>query len=209
MTSQRSASGEPIDCTQLDGSEPFGGAVLVAALPILALPQLGDAAVAVALHCLPVAAVATPTPRFVRTCVPTATPTSTPGSGETPSPAPTSTASPLPTVPPSPTDTVAVASPNATFTATHSAPPPTTAATVAETASPPPLTPTGGVPPACAGDCNGDGTVTIDELVRAVNIALGSTPIAQCAPIDSNADGAAGIEELIRAVNNTLQGCPL
>ena len=30
----------------------------------------------------------------------------------------------------------------------------------------------------CAGDCNGDGTVTINELILGVNIALGSAMVA-------------------------------
>ncbi len=32
----------------------------------------------------------------------------------------------------------------------------------------------------CGGDCDGDGAVGINEIVRAVSIALGSTPANQC-----------------------------
>ena len=60
----------------------------------------------------------------------------------------------------------------------------------------------------CAGDCNGDGLVTVDELVRAVNIALGSAALDVCRASDVDADGSVGIDELVRAVNAALQGCP-
>lgn len=65
---------------------------------------------------------------------------------------------------------------------------------------------TGAAP--CPGDCNGDDSVTIDELIRGVNIALGNAPLEQCAVFDVNADGAVTIDELIRAVNAALNGCP-
>jgi parallel beta-helix repeat protein len=56
------------------------------------------------------------------------------------------------------------------------------------------------------GDCNGDGHVTIDELVRAVNIALGQAPVASCAAIDLDGDGQVGIDELVRAIASVLEG---
>ena len=60
----------------------------------------------------------------------------------------------------------------------------------------------------CAGDCNGDGMVAINELIVGVNIALGSAPVSQCPSFDVNADGMVAINELIAAVNNALMGCP-
>src|SRR5258708_414699 len=42
---------------------------------------------------------------------------------------------------------------------------------------------------ACRGDCNGDGMVTVDELVTGVNIALDIQPLATCAAMDVNGDG--------------------
>jgi cysteine-rich repeat protein len=59
----------------------------------------------------------------------------------------------------------------------------------------------------CAGDCNGDGTVAINELITGVNIALGSAPVASCPSFDTNGDGMVAINELIAAVNNALAGC--
>jgi cysteine-rich repeat protein len=59
----------------------------------------------------------------------------------------------------------------------------------------------------CAGDCNGDGTVAINELIIGVNIALGSAPVSNCPSFDVSGDGTVAINELITAVNNALNGC--
>ena len=59
----------------------------------------------------------------------------------------------------------------------------------------------------CAGDCNSDGTVAINELISGVNIALGSAPVASCPSFDINGDGTVAINELIAAVNIAL-GAP-
>jgi hypothetical protein len=60
---------------------------------------------------------------------------------------------------------------------------------------------------ACAGDCNGDGAVTVDELIKGVNIALGSASRDQCPSFDTNGDGEVTVDELVHAVNNALSGC--
>jgi hypothetical protein len=60
----------------------------------------------------------------------------------------------------------------------------------------------------CPGDCDGDGTVTISELIRAVNISLGSQPLSNCMAADTSGDGSVAINELIQAVNASLMGCP-
>ncbi|HSP97837.1 MAG TPA: hypothetical protein VL049_11410, partial [Candidatus Dormibacteraeota bacterium] len=60
---------------------------------------------------------------------------------------------------------------------------------------------------ACVGDCNDDRQVTMDELVRAVDIALGADAVSACDAIDNNRDGAVGINELIRGVGKALAGC--
>jgi hypothetical protein len=54
------------------------------------------------------------------------------------------------------------------------------------------------------GDCNGDGVVTIDELILGVNIALGNLPLTDCPAFDTNRDGMVSIDELIAAVNAAL-----
>ena len=60
----------------------------------------------------------------------------------------------------------------------------------------------------CAGDCNGDGEVAINELITGVNIALGSQQVSACPSFDVSGDGAVAINELISGVNNALNGCP-
>lgn len=57
-----------------------------------------------------------------------------------------------------------------------------------------------------AGDCNGDGRVAINELVIAVNIALGNAPMSACVAVDADGSGSVEINELVRAVNNATQG---
>jgi streptogramin lyase len=66
----------------------------------------------------------------------------------------------------------------------------------------------GPTPPACVGDCNGDQSVTVDELLRMVNIALGNAPLSACEPGDGNGDGQITVDEILVAVNNALNGCP-
>lgn len=61
--------------------------------------------------------------------------------------------------------------------------------------------------PACAGDCDGDGGVTIDELIAAVRIALGDAPASRCTAVDTDASGTVEIGELIAAVTRSLSGC--
>ena len=99
---------------------------------------------------------------------------------QTPSPTPT----PRPTDPP-------------TATATHTEMPTAT------------RTPTSTVPPndTCDGDCNGDGVVSIAELIRGVNIALGRASLDECPAFDINGDGVVSVGELISAVRDALEGC--
>ena len=61
--------------------------------------------------------------------------------------------------------------------------------------------------PACAGDCDGNAQVGIDELVRGVGIALGGTPTATCPAFDGDGDNVVSIAELITAVTTALGGC--
>jgi hypothetical protein len=61
---------------------------------------------------------------------------------------------------------------------------------------------------ACVGDCNGDASVAINELIVGVNIALGSQPLSACPPFDCQGLGTVPINCLIQAVNSALGGCP-
>jgi cysteine-rich repeat protein len=77
-------------------------------------------------------------------------------------------------------------------------PSPTPTATIGPTATP---------APQCPADCNTDGTVTVDELIVAVNIALGTVPLTACARADRNDDGGVTVDEIINGVNAALIGC--
>ena len=84
----------------------------------------------------------------------------------------------------------------------------TVVATATATGGPLTNTPTVTPPPAgCSGDCNGDGQVTINELIASVNIALGQSDVSSCHACDLNGDGMITINELIIAVTKALQGC--
>lgn len=62
-------------------------------------------------------------------------------------------------------------------------------------------------PLVCAGDCNGDGEVTVDEIVGAVAIALGQRSADDCAAADTSGDGEVTVEEIVRTIGNALGGC--
>jgi hypothetical protein len=61
--------------------------------------------------------------------------------------------------------------------------------------------------PACSGDCDGNGAVTVEELVIGVNIALGTVPVATCPPFDTDRSDTVTVDELVRAVNDALGVC--
>jgi hypothetical protein len=62
----------------------------------------------------------------------------------------------------------------------------------------------------CAGDCNANGRVSIDELVLGTRVALGSADVSACASLASGCvSGDVCIDDLVRAVGNSIEGCPL
>jgi Tol biopolymer transport system component len=71
-------------------------------------------------------------------------------------------------------------------------------------------TPTPQLP--CIGDCNGDGQVKVEELIRMIGIALqrsicGDDPELACLAGDANCDCEITVDEIVRAVTNSLLGC--
>lgn len=56
-------------------------------------------------------------------------------------------------------------------------------------------------------DCDGNGVVAVNEVVRAVNIALGIQGVEVCAAADADGDGTVTIAELIAAVKDVIEGC--
>jgi hypothetical protein len=59
----------------------------------------------------------------------------------------------------------------------------------------------------CVGDCSGDGTIAVNEVITGVNIALGNALLSICPAFDRDGDGMVGINELIASVGGVLDGC--
>lgn len=71
--------------------------------------------------------------------------------------------------------------------------------------SPRPLTVQPGLP--CVGDCDGDGHVTVDELLRVLMIALGASSVDNC-PHGLPGEPIIDVDDLVTIINNMLNGCP-
>lgn len=59
----------------------------------------------------------------------------------------------------------------------------------------------------CAGDCDADQQVQVDELVTLIGIALGEAPLSRCAAADSDTNGVVTVDEALTAVDHALRGC--
>jgi hypothetical protein len=57
----------------------------------------------------------------------------------------------------------------------------------------------------CVCDCDRSGTVTVDELVTGVNIALGRRPAGDCASIAPGTE--VDVSFVVKAIRNALSGC--
>ena len=117
----------------------------------------------------------------------------------TASPSRTATSTRTATGTSAPTATV---TPRPTLTGTEIAP-----ATATSTDTVTPLSTVTAIQRTCAGDCNGNNEVTIDELLKLVNIALGNADVSACSAGDLNHDNQITIGEIIAAVNAALSGC--
>jgi hypothetical protein len=60
----------------------------------------------------------------------------------------------------------------------------------------------------CVGDCDRNDTVTIDELLTLVNVALGLSSVSTCPIGDDDGNHAISIDEILSAVKYAEQGCP-
>ena len=79
------------------------------------------------------------------------------------------------------------------------------------TVSTPTPTPLPGPTP-CVGDCDADGTVTIDEIIKMVIIALGGAPISACSGFSCGCQGpicaqVVEVDCIMQAINNVLTDC--
>ncbi len=66
-----------------------------------------------------------------------------------------------------------------------------------------------GTVPGCPGDCDGNGEVTISEIILGARIALGEDDLEVCVAMDGSVDGSVEIAELVSAVSRALTGCAL
>jgi len=135
------------------------------------------------------------------TARPTAMPSSTPTRTVTGVPTGTQTQAATRTPTPSLSRT---ASPTVTASATPTRAPSSTVTqspTVRPTSTATPL------PPSCVGDCNADGTVTVNELIVGVNLFLGEVPLGACPAFDVNRDGVVLVNEVVAGVNSALGPC--
>ena len=57
----------------------------------------------------------------------------------------------------------------------------------------------------CAGDCGHDGTVTMDEIITLMRVALGSAATTTC---DGASPGGVSVAAILAAVNNAVTRCP-
>jgi hypothetical protein len=60
---------------------------------------------------------------------------------------------------------------------------------------------------ACVGDCDRNGRIAINELVRGVTIALSGARPVDCLGLDTDGNGAVSVNELVSAVGAALNGC--
>jgi hypothetical protein len=63
------------------------------------------------------------------------------------------------------------------------------------------------LPDPCPGDCDGDGHVSVDELIGGVRILLGSVSMNECNELDSDGDLRVGVVEMVGAVASALGDC--
>lgn len=61
--------------------------------------------------------------------------------------------------------------------------------------------------PLCIGDCDASATVTVDEILVGVNIALGQRGLATCRAFDRDGSDTLTVDELVSGVDAALNGC--
>jgi YVTN family beta-propeller protein len=60
----------------------------------------------------------------------------------------------------------------------------------------------------CAGDCNYDDLVSIDELVSSIAIAIGSMDLSACDAADRDGNGSVDVAEVVDVLQGALSSCP-
>jgi parallel beta-helix repeat protein len=68
------------------------------------------------------------------------------------------------------------------------------------------LPPLGPIPARPKVDCDGDGMVSVSDLILGVNVALGTARVDECPSFDRNADGVVTVDEIVKAIDQALGG---
>lgn len=61
----------------------------------------------------------------------------------------------------------------------------------------------------CVGDCDASGSITVDEVLTGVSIALGARQLDECPAFDVDSSQSVTVDELIQSLNAALTGCEL
>ncbi|HER20375.1 MAG TPA: hypothetical protein ENO14_04940, partial [Chromatiales bacterium] len=155
----------------------------------------------------------TASPTFdVRQATWTPTETALPTRTRTPTRTPTQSCTPSHTATGSPSTFTPTETPTATSTSTSTV---TAFPTQTQTSTPRNTPPTPGTPTPtptmgreiCAGDCDGDGRVSIAELVLSVRINLNLEELHACPAANSDLEPSVSVADLVRAVESSLTGC--
>lgn len=110
-----------------------------------------------------------------------------------------------PACPPRPTATPLAATPTPPATPTSTSTPTRTLTPIVGVTEPTEGTPTPS-PAACVGDCDGNRSITVDEIVTLVAVSLGSAPLG-CVAGDVDASGTITVDEIVAALTRALTGC--
>lgn len=61
--------------------------------------------------------------------------------------------------------------------------------------------------PACVGDCDANTTVTVDEILLGITIALGERAVSICRAFDRDGSTTLTVDELVSGLDSALNGC--
>ena len=59
----------------------------------------------------------------------------------------------------------------------------------------------------CPGDCNGDGVITVDDLLTRLRIALGEAEVSACSSPIAGGDGGESVADVLAALISDVAGC--
>jgi hypothetical protein len=66
----------------------------------------------------------------------------------------------------------------------------------------------GGASAACPGDCDGDGVITVDDVLERMRIALGEAELTSCSPASATSGGVETVADVLAALMSVVTACP-